>query len=107
MWENKNKSEVACILAGLILSENNLSISESNIKKILNCTEVKVENFWPILFSRLMDDFEFESPVNSQLASEKPILKNEKDGDKSTKKPSNTSDIPKESEEDLGFGLFD
>mmetsp|Transcript_21271 Transcript_21271/g.53576 ORF Transcript_21271/g.53576 Transcript_21271/m.53576 type:complete len:108 (+) Transcript_21271:1854-2177(+) len=107
MWNNQNKSEIACVLAGLILSENCLSISESNIKKILNCANIRVENFWPVLFSRLMDDFKVESPVSAQITSEKPISKNEKEEEEKSKKSSKNSDIPKESEEDLGFGLFD
>mmetsp|Transcript_8447 Transcript_8447/g.20762 ORF Transcript_8447/g.20762 Transcript_8447/m.20762 type:complete len:108 (+) Transcript_8447:2388-2711(+) len=107
MWEIKNKSEVACVLAGLILSENNLSVSESSIRNILNCAEVKVENYWPVLFSRLMDDFKLDLPVNPQISQEKVIEKDIKVEEKKNKKQEDNSDPQKESEEDLGFGLFD
>jgi hypothetical protein len=34
MWNSENKTEIACVLAGMILNENNASIDEFNMKKI-------------------------------------------------------------------------
>mmetsp|Transcript_7406 Transcript_7406/g.14396 ORF Transcript_7406/g.14396 Transcript_7406/m.14396 type:complete len:108 (+) Transcript_7406:1917-2240(+) len=107
MWNTENKSEIACCLASIILIQNNIPISELNIKTILNSAEVKIENYWPGLFSKLMKDSETVNPENVSISEEKNVVNKKKDNEKKTKEPTNDTDISKESEEDLGFGLFD
>jgi ribosomal protein L12E/L44/L45/RPP1/RPP2 len=107
MWDNKNKSEITCVLAGLILSENNLDVTELNIKKILDSTHNKVEGFWPVLYSRLMNETNNESLINFENTEEKTIAPSKKGKNDEEKGLKKVPESPKESEEDLGFGLFD
>ena len=113
MWNNANKSEITCVLAGIILSENSIEISEESIKLILMSANVKIENYWPLLFSRLMKDFKLNTiaptplgnePCNFETEDQKETLTN---ADKKKKNETEETKETKESEEDLGFGLFD
>jgi len=114
MWVNKNKSEISCVLAGLILREKNIEISETNIKNIIQAANLKIENYWPLIFSRCMKDLgnEFNidmdiPPSNSTLQHDnrKSVAKENREDKKEEKKQK--EDSVKESDEDLGFGLFD
>jgi ribosomal protein L12E/L44/L45/RPP1/RPP2 len=109
MWEEKNKSEIACILAGLILNENNITISELNIKNIFFSADVKTENYWPSLFERLSKTFKMENTIGFSNLNKVLIPKEEKEEkeEKIFDKQEATSSTPKESDEDMGFGLFD
>lgn len=114
MWETKNKSEISCVLAGLILREKNIEISESNIKNIIQAANLKIENYWPMIFSRctkdLGDEFSIDMnipPSNSILQDQNKKSKAEENKEKKNEEKKQKEDSIKESDEDLGFGLFD
>lgn len=114
MWDNKNKSEISCVLAGLILKEQKKEISEENLKNIIKAANIKIENYWPIIFSRCMKDLEKELDVNiNNLSSnltfpqEKKKVEKEENINKKKEEKNDKEDSAKESDDDLGFGLFD
>lgn len=109
MWDNQNKSEMACVFASLILSENNLKISEDSLVKIFSAAGLKVENFWFHLFPNLVSAINFKELVGNspsiQIQSSSILVKNQQGTNEKEEKSEILSE--KESEEDMGFGLFD
>jgi ribosomal protein L12E/L44/L45/RPP1/RPP2 len=105
MWNQNNKSEVACILAGIILNENKIKITDETLKKILNNLAIKIEKYWFFLFPKLSDKINFDEVLGISI-NEKTF------GNLETKKIKENKEekesiIQKESDEDMGFGLFD
>ena len=43
--------KLACVYASLILWDDNLEVSEENIRRVLDAANVKVETYWPGLFA--------------------------------------------------------
>jgi ribosomal protein L12E/L44/L45/RPP1/RPP2 len=110
MWNNKNSNEVACSLASLILLENDLKTSSENFEKIFKACNLNIETFWySWFFSKLLKE--------NNLIDSKPIgiIKSTNGAHSIEKKSDNDSNQKSEilvekndeSEEDMGFGLFD
>mmetsp|Transcript_19940 Transcript_19940/g.48339 ORF Transcript_19940/g.48339 Transcript_19940/m.48339 type:complete len:107 (+) Transcript_19940:2650-2970(+) len=106
MWNQNNKSEVACILAGIILNENKIKITDENLKKILNNLTIKIEKYWFFLFPKLSDKINFDEVLGISI-SEKTCGNLETKIKKEEKEEEKESILQKDSEEDMGFGLFD
>ena len=106
MWDEKNFAEISCSLVSLILLENNLELSGENFEKILQATNIKIEIFWYSWFftkiTKVGGDKNI-APANLKSdenpTSDDKIKPDEEKEDKSEKK--------EESDEDMGFGLFD
>jgi ribosomal protein L12E/L44/L45/RPP1/RPP2 len=79
------------------------------MKNIFNAAGVKVENYWPFLFTKLIKEFSLEDLIGfSKNETFIPDLKAELiPNGKICENLKNESNTSKESEEDLGFGLFD
>ncbi|KAH3748671.1 60S acidic ribosomal protein P1-like [Dreissena polymorpha] len=111
--------ELACTYAALILSDDNVSITGDKIATILKAAGVSVEPYWPGLFARALDGINVKdlitnigSSAGSAPAASAPTAtggggaapaaaaKEEKKEEKPKKEDS-------ESEDDMGFGLFD
>ena len=111
MWNSKNKTEIACVLAGMILNENNASIDEFNMKKIFKTSGINVEKYWYFLFPKLSDNINFNNVIGISASEKCKIddVKNQKDDKSGQAESEKKPDIEKkESEEDdMGFGLFD
>ena len=111
MWNSKNKTEIACVLAGIILNENNASIDEFNMKKIFKTSGINVENYWYFLFPKLSENINFDNVIGVSTFETCKInnVKNQKDDMCEKTEFGKKPDIEKkESEEDdMGFGLFD
>lgn len=115
MWDIKNKSEISCVLAGLILGEKNKEISDTNIKNILISANIKIESYWPLIFSRCSGNFDKENNTEEMIPAKEISIKTEnnkndskKDNNKKEQKENQIEeDASKDSEGDLGFGLFD
>jgi ribosomal protein L12E/L44/L45/RPP1/RPP2 len=107
MWNEHNKSEIACLLASLILNDNKKEISEVSLKKVLTASGVSLENYWFYLFPKLMgginlrDLIGFSCPVEEKIQISSEINIHQK------KEEESVSLSNKESDEDMGFGLFD
>ena len=114
MWCIDNKSEISCILASLILVENNIDISEEKLLSLLNFAGIKIERYWPSMFVRLSRNFDLldimgckkEVKLTKSLnETHKDLCKNKIESKE--KQPKEVSiDIESEGG-DMGFGLFD
>jgi ribosomal protein L12E/L44/L45/RPP1/RPP2 len=107
MWSDNNISEVSCSLVSLILLENNLEFTSENFEKILLATNVKIESFWyTCFFTKFMG--EKIVTLNNSKSDNEPIKSDKADVDyeKIEKKETKIEKI-QESDEDMGFGLFD
>ncbi|AFP65702.1 acidic ribosomal protein P1 (nucleomorph) [Chroomonas mesostigmatica CCMP1168] len=101
--------EFLCSLASIILIENNLEISEINLKKILNISKVKIADAWPLFFPKLITDLDFIGGTSHALKNVNTefIEKHESVKKKENENSSIEIDVSSKSEEDMGFGLFD
>ncbi len=110
-------SELACVYAALILQDEGLEISATNINKLVKAADVSVEPIWPTLFAKNMTSDGIESLLSNvgsgaavaaggasagaaggAAAAEAPAEEK-----KEEKKP----ESDEESDDDMGFGLFD
>jgi ribosomal protein L12E/L44/L45/RPP1/RPP2 len=107
MWDKNNYAEVACSLASLIILENNIKLSDENFEKIFKSTNIKLEVFWYTwFFSKiLIENNQSEIKIeNLPKIKEKALdSHNQNDNHKNKKLKEDTEDT----EEDMGFGLFD
>ncbi|ETO14185.1 acidic ribosomal protein P1 [Reticulomyxa filosa] len=75
---NKNTiAQLACTYASLILHDDGVDISVENVNKLLDASGVKIEKFWPKLFTDLVKT----TPVPKLLAmvsKKKPQLRKHK-----------------------------
>ena len=103
MWDQTNLPEISCSLVSLILLENNIELSSENFQKIFKATNIKIESFWYSWF--------FTKVVGEKTTT----LENLKSSDKLTNQDKiepagekeDKSEKKEESDEDMGFGLFD
>lgn len=107
MWSDNNIAEVSCSLVSLILIENNLEFTSENFEKILKATNVKIENFWYCWFFTKFGGENIKTSNNSK--SDNGLINSEKVGDNDEKFEKKETKIEKiqDSDEDMGFGLFD
>jgi len=104
MWNSENKTEIACVLAGMILNENNASIDEFNMKKIFKTSGINVEKYWYFLFPKLSDNINFNNVIGISASEKCKIddVKNQKDDKSGQAESEKKPDIEKkESEESL------
>ena len=107
MWEKTNFPKVACSLASLILLENDLKLSEENFEKIFNSSSVKVEAFWfSWFFTKLVKEDNQFSKQNDIAIDTTGINQNDRKK-KIEKEIEPIKEKDEESDEDMGFGLFD
>ena len=107
MWQKTNFPKVACSLASLILLENDLKLSEENFEKIFNSSSIKIEFFWfSWFFTKLVKE---NSQFNKQndIAIDTTNINQEDKGKKKEKEVEPIKERDEESDEDMGFGLFD
>jgi len=101
MWNITNRSEVACSLVSIILEENKLQFSSQNFEKVFIVTNLKIETYWySWFFTKVLEKKEvslYETKDTEPISNEKSDEKNS-----SVKK-----EDKEESDEDMGFGLFD
>jgi len=116
MWCPENRSEISCILASLILIENNIDISEERISALLDFSEIKFERHWPSTFVRLSQNFDLLEIMGCKkgLETNKLLQEITKDLDLNKDKSGTKEKQPKEASAeieseggDMGFGLFD
>lgn len=111
MWNKQNFSEVACSLASLILLENNIPLLDENFEKIFKITNLKVEIFWySWFFSKLLTENN-QVVTTSDNTGIKTDSNQHSTREKSPESETKLNKIEKqekeESDEDMGFGLFD
>jgi len=117
MWNNINKSEIGCVLAALILSENDIEILDTSIIDILDSAKIKFDSLWPSTFvrlskciciSELMGYNKNATKINLQKTVNKIENVNYPSSETFRGKKTPKALSQKESDEgDLGLGLFD
>nr|XP_002131514.1 60S acidic ribosomal protein P1 [Ciona intestinalis] len=103
-------SELACVYASLILSDDQVDITADRISKLLSAANVTVEPFWPGLFAKALDGVDIKSlicnvgsgsgaPAGGAAAAEETKAE--------VKEEEKKEESEEESDDDMGFGLFD
>ena len=108
-------SELACVYASLILQDEGLEISATNINKLVKAAEVSVEPIWPTLFAKNMTSESIEAlltnvgsgaAVASGGGGAAPAAGGAAPAAEE-KKEEKKEESEEESDDDMGFGLFD
>ncbi|XP_071144518.1 large ribosomal subunit protein P1-like [Mytilus edulis] len=110
-----SKDELACVYAALILADDEVAVTAEKLKTILKASGVNVEPYWPGLFSKALESVNVKelitnisSGVGAAPAAGAPAAAAEaapaKGADKKKEEKKAESE---ESDDDMGFGLFD
>ena len=105
----EKKPEIGCILASIILIENNIEISEKMIISVLDFAGIKFEKYWPSTFISLSKSFDLLELIGCKKTFQTTNSTNsEKLEKKETEKTIKETSVEIESDGgDMGFGLFD
>lgn len=98
MWDKDSFPEVACSLVSIILIDNNIELSDEKFEMIFQATNLNVEHYWYSWFftNSIKKTSEIPCKIKENLSCSPE--KNEESSNKEAKE---------ESDEDMGFGLFD
>ena len=115
--------ELAVTYAALILADDNVEITVDKLNALLKAAKVHVKPFWPSLFARVLAHRSVEdlilasgssgapapvaaaAPAAGAPAAGKSAAAPEKKAEE--KKPEKAPEPAEESDDDMGFGLFD
>uniref|UniRef100_A0A0D6R9M4 60S acidic ribosomal protein P1 n=1 Tax=Araucaria cunninghamii TaxID=56994 RepID=A0A0D6R9M4_ARACU len=107
-------SELACTYAALILHDDGIPITAEKIMTLVKAANVKIESYWPALFAKLLEKRSIEDLILSvgsggggavAAVSAAPAAAAEA---AAAPPPEEKKEEPKdESDEDMGFSLFD
>jgi len=115
-------AELGCTYASLILHDDNVAITGDKIKALLDAAGVKVAPFWPNLFARVLASRNLDDLILSSGGSGGPAApaasaaaatpapteqKEEKGGKGKGEEKKKKEEVKEQSDEDMGFGLFD
>ncbi|XP_039695901.1 60S acidic ribosomal protein P1-like [Pteropus medius] len=104
-------SELVCIYLALILHDDEVMVMEDKINALIKAASVNVEPFWPGLFAKALANVNIGSlicnvgaggpvPAGGPALSTAAVLAEEK-------KVEAKKEESEESNDDMGFGLFD
>ena len=107
-------SELACVYAALILSDDDVAVTAEKINTILKAANVTVEPFWPGLFAKCLESVNIKDLVANvgsgagaapaaAAGGAAPAAAAAAEEVKEEKK----EEPEEESDDDMGFGLFD
>jgi len=116
-----SNEELACVYSALILQDDDVAITGDKISTILKAANVTVEPFWAGLFAKALEGVDVKSLISNVssgagvaaapaaggggVAAAAPEAAKEA-GKKEEKKEEKKKE-ESESDEDMGFGLFD
>ncbi|KAK4880150.1 hypothetical protein RN001_008296 [Aquatica leii] len=108
-------SELACVYASLILTDDDIAITGEKIQTILKAANVDVEPYWPGLFAKALEGINVKdlitkigsgagsAPAAAAAAAPAAAVPSKEAAKEEKKKESE----PEESDDDMGLGLFD
>lgn len=98
MWDKTSVSEVACSLVSIILTENNIELSDEKFEMIFRVTNLNIEHYW----------YSWFFTNNIKITSMTPCkIKEDLSSSPEKHKESSNKETGEESDQDMGFGLFD
>ncbi|KAK9509357.1 hypothetical protein O3M35_006693 [Rhynocoris fuscipes] len=114
------KAELACVYSALILVDDDVAVTGEKIQTILKAASVDVEPYWPGLFAKALEGINAKELITNigsgvgaapaaggaPAAAPAEAAAAPAGGDKKKEEKKKVESEP-ESDDDMGFGLFD
>ncbi|XP_014663970.1 PREDICTED: 60S acidic ribosomal protein P1-like [Priapulus caudatus] len=111
------QDDLACIYAALILVDDDVAITGEKINTVLKAANVEIEPFWPSLYAKSMEDVDVKKLITAIGSAPAPggggpVGGGAPDAKADGAAPADAEKKPEkveseESDDDMGFGLFD
>ncbi|XP_014674020.1 PREDICTED: 60S acidic ribosomal protein P1-like [Priapulus caudatus] len=110
-----SKDELACVYAALILADDNVDVTSDKLTSIVKAAKVDVEGLWPNLFAKALEGVSLKDLI-ANMSSAVPAVGGGAPAGGATADaaaaapadaPAATKEESEESDDDMGFGLFD
>ncbi|CAH1397826.1 unnamed protein product [Nezara viridula] len=116
-----SKAELACVYSALILADDDVAVTGEKIQTILKAASVDIEPYWPGLFAKALEGINVKdlitnissgvgvgggAPAAAAGGAAPAAAAAPAGGDKKKEEKKKEESEP-ESDDDMGFGLFD
>ncbi|XP_077293450.1 ribosomal protein LP1 [Arctopsyche grandis] len=109
-------AELACVYSALVLVDDDVAVTGEKISTILKAANVTVEPYWPGLFAKALEGVNVKDLITNigsgvgaagPAASAAAPAASAAAPAAAAKEEKKKEEEPEESDEDMGFGLFD